>query len=86
MEEKGYVLFMHVSDSYDRYLTESVHTEQFQEKKAHLADIYVMNNKYTNIVGGIGIFGACTKSRAPWAGRFSEVAGQNKMDFLVRVR
>lgn len=53
------------SDDYDRYLTDSWHYGQKATSK-DLADIFLRENIYSNIQGGIGIFGAKSERRLLW--------------------
>lgn len=62
---KGGVYFTTVSDDYDRYLLEAVYYQQQQESD-DMATIYKRDNIFSNINGGIGIFGAKTEYRSDW--------------------
>lgn len=62
---KGGVYFTTVSDDYDRYLLEAVYYQQQQESD-DMTTIYKRDNIFSNINGGIGIFGAKTEYRSDW--------------------
>ena len=62
---KGGVYFTTVSDDYDRYLLEAVYFQQLQESD-DMTTIYKRDNIFSNIKGGVGIFGAKTEYRSDW--------------------
>lgn len=62
---KGYLMFSAVSVDLDKYLIEAYHFMQIQ-KSTDLSTIYLRDNVYSNINGGLGIFGAKTSSKHPW--------------------
>lgn len=62
---KGGVFFTTVSDDYDRYLLEAIHYQQQQESD-DMTTIYKRDNIFSNINGGVGIFGAKTEYRSDW--------------------
>ncbi len=62
---KGGVFFTTVSDDYDRYLLEAIHYQQQQESD-DMTIIYKRDNIFSNINGGVGIFGAKTEYRSDW--------------------
>lgn len=64
-EKQGCVVFSGVSEDYDRYLRESIRYQQLQES-SDLSSIYVRDNIYTNIHGGIGIMGAKVEEKMVW--------------------
>lgn len=57
---KGDVLFTTTSEDYDKYLSESVYYQQMQES-SDMSSIYIRDNIFSNINGGVGIFGAKTE-------------------------
>ena len=63
---KGYVSFMGVSESYDKYLQEALYFQQLQES-SDMTSIYIRDNIYTNIIGGLGIFGAMKEEKMQWS-------------------
>ena len=65
-EDKGYVSFMAVSEVYDNYLQEAIYYQQLKES-TEMSSIYLRDNIYTNIVGGIGIFGAQMEQKMQWS-------------------
>lgn len=62
----GYVLSMSVSENYDAYLRDAMRIQQMQES-TDMSTLYVRDNLYSNIVGGIGIFGASIKRIQAWS-------------------
>lgn len=64
--KKGYVSFMGVSESYDKYLQEAIYYQQLQES-SDMTSIYIRDNIYTNINGGLGIFGAMKEEKMQWS-------------------
>lgn len=65
-EKQGCVVFAGVSADYDRYLRESIFYQQLQES-SDLSSIYIRDNIFTNIHGGIGIFGAKVEEKMVWS-------------------
>lgn len=57
---KGNVLFTATSEDYDKYLSESVYYQLLQES-TDMTAIYIRDNIFSNITGGLGIFGAKTE-------------------------
>lgn len=64
-DKMGYVLSMSVSENYDSYLREAMRIQQMQES-TDMSMLYVRDNVYSNIVGGVGIFGASVKRIQSW--------------------
>ncbi len=62
---RNYLRFMTVSDVYDRYLVEAIYNIQAKEDD-DITDIYMHENVYSNIEGGIGIFGSAAVQELPW--------------------
>ena len=62
---KGGILFVSTSEDYDRYLQESIYYQQLQESD-DMSSIYVRDNIFSNIEGGVGIFGAKTHCLEKW--------------------
>jgi hypothetical protein len=62
----GYVSFMGVSDAYDKYLQDGLYLQQFKES-SNMTSIYIRDNIYTNINGGLGIFGAMKEEKMQWS-------------------
>ncbi len=64
-ETEGYLECISVSDEYDRYLREAIDC-QLKKESTDLSSIYLRENIFTNINGGVGIFGAQIKSKLQW--------------------
>lgn len=64
-EDEGVVLVTIVSDKYDRFLRD-VHYFMHLAESTELASIYLRDNLYTNIEGGVGIFGAKSERYVEW--------------------
>ena len=62
---KGGILFVSTSEDYDRYLQESIYYQQ-QQESTDMSSIYVRDNVFSNIEGGVGIFGAKTQCWEKW--------------------
>ena len=62
---KGGIVFNTVSDDYDRYLKEAIYYQQKMESD-DMTVIYNRDNVFSNIKGGIGIFGAKTECKLNW--------------------
>lgn len=62
---KGGIVFTTVSEDYDRYLLEAIYYQQLQES-SDMTTIYKRENIFSNIKGGIGIFGAKTEYKSDW--------------------
>ena len=65
-DEMGVVEAMAVSDEYDRYLREYLILSE-QKESSDLADIFIRDNMYSNIHGGIGIWGARHVTPLRWS-------------------
>lgn len=64
--EQGRLMFTSVSEDYDKYLQESVYFHK-QQTSDNLSSIYVRENIFSNIQGGLGIFGAQMVSPVSWS-------------------
>lgn len=62
----GYLVFKTVSPDYDRYLKEVAEYELLHDVSTDIIGIYQNTNTYTNINGGVGIFGAEVIHRYCW--------------------
>ena len=71
-ETEGYLESISVTDDYDRYLREAI-AYQLKQESADLSTIYQSENIYTNINGGIGIFGAQIETVLQWLRAFTPV-------------
>ena len=63
---KGYLVFVSMSDNYKRYLDDAIRLQILNEP-GDLTRIYVRDNIYSNINGGIGLFAATSEERGDWA-------------------
>lgn len=71
---EGVLMFVSVSDEYDRYLQEALHLQQEQESSALTAmSIFCRDNIYSNVTGGLGIFGAVMQAPFRWNKSYSVV-------------
>ena len=62
---QGYVVFVAVSEDYDTYLTDAIRLQLLQES-SDMSSLYLRENVYSNIRGGLGIFGAKTERKLVW--------------------
>ena len=65
-KSKGYLVFVSMSDNYKRYLDDAIRLQILNEY-GDLTRIYVRDNMYSNINGGIGLFAATSEERGDWA-------------------
>ncbi len=70
--DEGYIEVSAVTSELDEYLVDAHHKKELQES-SDLSAIYIRDNTYTNIVGGLGIFGARTVRRYQWSGEYEYV-------------
>jgi hypothetical protein len=63
--EEGYIVCSSMSENYDRYLRDAMRLEQMQVS-TDMSTVYCRDNVHSNIVGGIGIFGARTQQLRQW--------------------
>lgn len=66
---EGYLVFESLSENYHTYLRESLRFKQIKES-TDMSSIYLRDNIYTNIVGGLGIFAACSRQIQQCANNF----------------
>lgn len=71
-DEKGYIFCVTPSTDYDKYLQEAYYFMEIQQS-SDLSSIYLRDNIYSNIVGGLGIFGAQINRKYPWAATYTYV-------------
>lgn len=64
-EGQGYIVFAAVSEDYDTYLMDAIRIQLLQES-SDLSSIYLRENIYSNIQGGLGLFGARTEQKMIW--------------------
>ena len=72
MDDEGIVLMAYASDNYDNYLRDAVYMQQLSES-SDLSAIYVRDNIFSNIHGGLGIFGAITETVVEWAPAYTNI-------------
>ena len=63
--EEGRLIFSSVSQDYDKYLQEAIYYHR-QQSSDELSSIFVRENIFSNINGGVGIFGAQIIQPVPW--------------------
>lgn len=73
-DDKGYILCIAPSKDYDRYLQEAYKYIDIQQS-ASISDleIYLRDNIYSNINGGLGIFGAMISRKYPWTRTYTYI-------------
>ena len=71
-DDEGFLVFVAVSADYDRYLQEAIQQQSLQES-SELPSIYVRDNSFSNISGGLGILGAKVEQRHQWCGEYSYI-------------
>ena len=57
---EGYLVFESLSDNYLAFIREAIHFMQLKES-TDMSSIYLRDNVYTNVTGGLGIFAASIK-------------------------
>lgn len=72
MDDEGIILIAYASDNYDNYLRDAVYMQQLSES-SDLSAIYVRDNIFSNIHGGLGIFGAITETVVEWAPAYTNI-------------
>ena len=72
LPDEGYIVVSAVSKDFDDYLMDAHERQQIQQS-SDLTTIYLRDNSYTNIVGGLGVFGARTERRYQWSGEYDYV-------------
>lgn len=68
----SYLLFVSISDIYESYLNDAIPIQSIKES-ADLSNIYIRENIYSNINGGIGIFAAINEQRVEWDKRYTDI-------------
>jgi hypothetical protein len=78
---EGILYFAYLSDEYDHYLCEA--SSQYQaEESDDLSSIYLRDNIYSNIHGGLGIFGAFSTTPVRWKNAYVRIvhnAGDDRL-------
>lgn len=62
----GYLMFVSMSDNYKRYLDEAIRL-QILDESDDMTRIYIRDNMYTNVNGGVGLFAATFEEKGDWA-------------------
>ena len=78
-ETEGYLESISVTDDYDRYLREAI-AYQLKQESTDLTTIYQRENIFTNINGGVGIFGAQIKTVLQWLRAFTPLYTDQSMN------
>lgn len=87
-ENNGYILFTTLSADYEKYMMEASNYQQIMAS-SDISTIYLRDNLFTNISGGVGIFGARISRKYPWTSSYTYVdAGitRNLADEIDRTR
>ena len=71
-DDKGYILCIAPSKDYDRYLQDAYKYIDIKQSTS-MSDIYLRDNIYSNINGGLGIFGTMISRKYPWARTYTYV-------------
>ncbi len=71
-ENNGYVLFTTLSADYEKYMMEASNYQQIMAS-SDISTIYLRDNLFTNISGGVGIFGARISRKYPWTSSYTYV-------------
>ena len=72
LEDEGYMVVQAISDNYLHYLRDACHLAEIK-KTSDMSAIYLRDNVYTNIKGGLGIFAASISDKLQWANRYTEI-------------
>ena len=64
-DDEGYLVAAATSADYDKYLRDAIYFKELSES-SDLSSIYIRDNIFSNIHGGLGIFGAYTTSIHMW--------------------
>lgn len=62
----SYILAMSPSEEYDRYLKEVIQYAIDKENNSDYPSLFSRDNITSNIINGVGIFGAVAKQKLPW--------------------
>ena len=71
-ENNGYILFTTLSADYEKYMMEASNYQQIMAS-SDISTIYLRDNLFTNISGGVGIFGARISRKYPWTSSYTYV-------------
>lgn len=69
---EGRLVFASVSKDYDTYLQEALYCYDLQQS-TDLSSVYYRQNVFSNITGGLGIFGAIIQTPLGWTRKYSPV-------------
>ena len=72
LPDEGYIEATTVSKDLDEYLRDAYYKQQLQES-SDLTTIFLRDNSFTNIHGGLGIFGAKCSRKYQWSGEYEYV-------------
>ena len=72
LPDEGYIEATAVSKDLDEYLQDAYYKQQLQES-SDLTTIFLRDNSFTNIHGGLGIFGAKCSRKYQWSGEYEYV-------------
>ncbi len=64
-DDEGVLMTALVSDDYDRYIRETIFL-LLQSESTDMSTAFLRHNMFTNIHGGVGIFGAKSERHSPW--------------------
>ena len=67
--DEGYLVFESLSENYDQYIRNAIQFKHIKES-TDMSGIYLRDNIYTNITGGLGIFAASSRLILPCANMF----------------
>lgn len=67
--DEGYLVFESLSENYDQYIRNAIQFKHIKES-TDMSSIYLRDNMYTNLTGGLGIFAASSKQILPCANEF----------------
>lgn len=70
--DEGYLEAVAMSKDLDAYLTDAYHKQEIKASSDY-SSIYIRDNVYTNINGGVGIFGAVNSRKYQWSGEYEYI-------------
>lgn len=70
--DEGYIEVVAMSKDMDAYLADAYYKQEIQAS-SDLSSIFIRDNVYTNIVGGLGIFGATYVRKYQWSNEYEYV-------------
>ncbi len=81
-ENEGIIVVSVVSEDYDKFLLSGIKAQQISESD-DLSSIYLRENSYSNINGGVGIFGAKTEKVLGWIPAYTIVTDSSEYPIEV---